>query len=134
MKLSFYISGVLLIVYLLTSISSFAQTGGQAAQVTDSLKTATITVSGITCSGDLKMIKDRLVKQAGIDECVLSSTEKGKAVFQVGYHTSVVSESQVQKYIEGTPSCDAPGVYPYKVKNVAYTPVNASSEASQPKQ
>lgn len=130
MKLLSYISSAFLAVCLLVITPSFAQT----AAGTDSLKTVIVTVNGITCSGDLKMITTRLVKQAGIDECVLSSSEKGKATFQVGYHTSLVSEAQLRKYVEGTPSCDFPDQYPYKVKKLAYVPVTGSGDVAKPKQ
>lgn len=87
---------------------------GQAAP--DTLKTATLQVTGITCQGDMPVIKKKLINQEGIDEVTFTEAKGGSSMFTVFYHTSVTSEQQLVAIIESSPSCDYPDAFPYAAK------------------
>lgn len=78
--------------------------------------TVTIKVSGITCSGDLKMIAASVEKIIGVSSCKQIGKMATSTNFEVKYNSSKVSYSDVVKAIEGTASCDYPDQRPYKVK------------------
>lgn len=99
---------IILIAACLVGYTSNAQT--------DTLKTATITVKGITCNGDMPVIKKKLLNQEGIDEAEYSEAKSGAVVFTVKYHSAVTGEEAIRKTIEAAPSCDRPKEFPYKVK------------------
>jgi len=95
----------------------FAFTTIKAQMTTDTLKTATIKVKGISCTMDLPIIKKKLVNQEGIDEVTYTEVKSEAVFFTVKYHTSVTNEKQIRSAIEAAPSCDAPNERPYKVKS-----------------
>lgn len=98
----------------------FCLSGSLSAQsVPDTLKTATLKVTGITCQGDMPVIKKKLINQDGIDEVTYTEAKGGLSTFTVSYHTSVISEHQVLAIIESSPCCDNPNEFPYKAKPVA---------------
>jgi copper chaperone CopZ len=84
-------------------------------QTSDSLKTATIKVKGITCSTDLKMISANVEKVSGV-----SSFKTGKqgttTTFIIIYNPALVTEKEIFTAIENTGSCENPNERPYKVK------------------
>jgi copper chaperone CopZ len=84
-------------------------------QTTDSLKTATVKVKGITCSMDLKMISANVEKVRGV-----SSFKTGKqgttTTFIIIYNPALVTEKEIFAAIENTGSCENPNERPYKVK------------------
>ncbi len=84
----------------------------------DSLKTVTIKVSGITCNGDMTVIKKKLINRDGIDEVSFTEAKKGEVTFTVKYHSSITNEKQIREWIEAAPSCDNPDLYPYKTKTI----------------
>jgi len=86
------------------------------AQQPDSLKTATIKVDGITCNGDMPVIKKKLVNGDGIEDVSFTEAKNGSVTFTVSYHSSAISEKEILMLIEAAPSCDNPTLYPYKTK------------------
>lgn len=88
----------------------------------DAYLTAQFKVSGITCSGDMPVIKKKLINQEGIDEVSFTEAKNGVVTFTVKYHSSVISEKRVREMIEAAPSCDRPDEYPYKAKSIVPQP------------
>lgn len=107
---------VISIFMVMVAITTVSKVFGQSAN--DSLKTATIKVSGITCNGDMTVIKKKLINKDGIDEVSFSEAKNGVVTFTVKYHSSITSELNIRKIIEAAPSCDNPDLYPYKTKSV----------------
>ena len=99
-------------VAITTCTTSFGQTAS------DTLKTATIKVSGISCNGDMPLIKKKLINQEGIDEVNFSAAKGGAVTFTVKYHSSITTEKKIREWIEAAPSCDNPNLYPYKAKTI----------------
>ena len=91
---------------------AFAQTAP------DSLKIVQIRVKGITCNGDMPVIKKKLVHGEGIEEASFTEAKDGAVTFTVHYHTSAITEKEILKIIEAAPSCDNPDLYPYKTKTI----------------
>jgi copper chaperone CopZ len=113
--MKFIISFVLAIIVLTaTTNSGFAQTT-TSNQTTDSLKTTTVKVKGITCSMDLKMISANVEKLKGV-----SSFKAGKqgttTTFEVKYNPELITEKEIFTTIENTGSCENPDERPYKIK------------------
>ncbi|HXH18519.1 MAG TPA: heavy metal-associated domain-containing protein [Chitinophagales bacterium] len=108
---------IISIVIMLAAIA--AANTGIAQTAADTLKTATIKVSGITCNGDMPVIKKRLLNQEGIDEAAFSAAKSGAVTFTVKYHSAIITEKKIREVIEGAPSCDNPSLFPYKVKAFA---------------
>lgn len=104
------ISIIILFIAIAITNTVIAQTGA------DTLKTATIKVSGITCNGDMPVIRKKLLNQEGIDEAAFSAAKSGAVTFTVKYHSAIITEKKIREVIEGAPSCDNPNLYPYKVK------------------
>jgi hypothetical protein len=84
----------------------------------DSTRVAEVRVSGITCSGDLPIIQKKLVNAEGVDEVNWSPLENGEAVARITYHPAFIQEKQLLQLVEGAPSCDAPGEFPYRAKAI----------------
>ncbi|MFZ5977686.1 MULTISPECIES: heavy-metal-associated domain-containing protein [Hydrotalea] len=78
--------------------------------------TVTVKVSGITCSGDLKMIADNVEKMNGVSSCKQVGKMSTSTSFEVKFDGTKISYSELVKAIEGTASCDHPDQRPYKVK------------------
>lgn len=78
--------------------------------------TVTVKVSGITCSGDLKMIADNVEKMNGVNSCKQVGKMSTSTSFEVKFDATKISYAEVVKAIEGTASCDHPDQRPYKVK------------------
>lgn len=84
----------------------------------DTLKTISVKITGITCEGDLPIIKKKLINQPGVDEVTYEKAKTDTVNFVIKYHTSAIDEKKIRKTIEAAPSCDYPGVFPYKVKEL----------------
>jgi len=97
-----------------TTNIAFSQTT-TTNQTTDSLKTATIKVKGITCSMDLKMISANVEKLNGVSSCK-SGKQGTTTTFEVKYNPSLVTEKEIFTAVESTGSCENPNEKPYKVK------------------
>lgn len=93
------------------------------AQTVDTVKTATIKVKGISCNGDMPLIKKKLLNEEGIDEITFTEAKSGAVTFTIKYHTAFISEKQLQTAIEKAPSCDDPNDFPYKVKSINSQPL-----------
>lgn len=97
-----------------TTNIAFSQTTN-TNQTTDSLKTATVKVKGITCSMDLKMISANVEKLNGVSSCK-SGKQGTTTTFEVKYNPALVTEKEIFAAIETTGSCENPNERPYKVK------------------
>ena len=111
--MKFIKSLVLVFIILITSTSiAFAQ---KTTQNTDSSKTVTIKVKGITCSMDLKMIAANVEKLKGVSSC--KSGKMGTtSSFEVKFNPILVTEKEINKVIENTGSCENPEEKIYKIK------------------
>ena len=108
-------------IFLSILISSQSVTGQSTS---DSLKTASIKVSGITCNGDMPIIKKKLINLEGTESVTFTEAKNGVVTFTVEYHTSVITEERILKEIEAAPSCDNPNSFPYKTKPLSPRPKN----------
>lgn len=102
-----------------TSLSACAQTTkGEATTVaqTQTVQTINLKVSGITCSGDIKDIQKVVSKMNGVTNCKQVGKTAATSVFEVSFNPAVVSEKDIRKVVEDTPSCDNPNEKTYKVK------------------
>ena len=97
-----------------TTNIAFSQTTN-TNQTTDSLKTATVKVKGITCSMDLKMISANVEKLNGVSSCK-SGKQGTTTTFEVKYNPALVTEKEVFTAIESTGSCENSNERPYKIK------------------
>ena len=88
----------------------------------DAYLSANFKVSGSTCSGDMPVIKKKLINQEGIDEVSFTDAKNGIVTFTVKYHSSVITEKRIREIIESAPSCDRPDEYPYKAKSISPEP------------
>lgn len=96
---------------------SCAQTPNSQSKTSNPNDTTVIVkVSGITCSGDLKMITDNVAKTNGVSSCNKVGKMATSTSFEVKYDTTKITYAEVVKAIEGTASCDHPDQRPYKVK------------------
>ena len=98
---------------IIASQSCNAQT---TQQKTDSVKTVTIKVSGITCGSDLKIINNNVQKQNGVVSSVSTSKAAPTTTFEVKFNPSIIPIDSIYKVVENSPSCDFPDQKPYKVK------------------
>lgn len=103
-----------IIVLTATANSSFSQTT-TTNQTTDSLKTASVKVKGITCSMDLKMISANVEKVKGVSSCK-AGKQGTTTTFEVKYNPALVTEKEIFAAIENTGSCENPAERPYKIK------------------
>ncbi len=109
-----FIKSFVLAIIVLTANSAFLQTT-TTSQTTDSLKTATVKVKGITCSMDLKMISANLGKVKGVSSCK-AGKQGTTTTFEVKYNPASVTEKEIFAAIENTGSCENPDERPYKIK------------------
>ncbi len=114
-KMKFIKSFVLASIVLTASANSaFSQTT-TTDHTTDSLKTATVKVKGITCSMDLRMISANLEKVKGVSSCK-AGKQGTTTTFEVKYNPASVTEKEIFAAIENTGSCENPDERPYKIK------------------
>ena len=82
---------------------------------TDSIKSVTVRVKGITCSMDLKMITANVEKVNGVYSC--TTIKQGTTTtFEIKYSPLVTTEKEIFATIENTASCENPEERPYKIK------------------
>ena len=103
-----------------TTHVAFAQTscckGSDKSQcTTDSIKTTSVKVKGISCSMDLKMISANVEKLNGVSSCK-SGKQGTTTTFEVKYNPASVTEKEIFAAIENTGSCENPDERPYKIK------------------
>lgn len=84
----------------------------------DSIRVAELRISGVTCEGDLPIIRKQLVNAEGVDEVAFSPIEKQETVVRITYHPAFLGEKELQRLVERAPSCDTPGEFPYRAKPV----------------
>jgi copper chaperone CopZ len=97
-----------------TTNIAFSQTS-TTHQPTDSLKTATVKVKGITCSIDLKMISANVDKVKSVSSCKVGK-QGTITTFEVKYNPSLVAEKEIFAAIENTGTCENPDERRYKIK------------------
>lgn len=102
-----------IIVLTATANSAFSQTTSN--QTTDSLKTVTVKVKGITCSMDLRMISAHVEKVNGVSSCQ-AGKQGTTSTFEVKYNPALVTKKDIFEAIENTGSCENPDERPYKIK------------------
>lgn len=101
---------------VLTATANFAYSQTTTSnQTTDSIKTVTVKVKGITCSMDLKMISANIEKVKGVSSCQ-AGKQGTTTTFEVKYNPALVTEKEIFAAIENTGSCENPGERPYKIK------------------
>jgi copper chaperone CopZ len=106
---------------IIIALITFAVSNNSSGQTTtDTVKTATVKVIGITCKLEESDIKKKLLSQEGIDETTYSS---GTGIFTVKYHSSTITEKKISEVIEASPSCENPNQFPYKVKSIKSIPI-----------
>lgn len=88
------------------------------SQTNDTTLTVQIKVSGIGCSGDMGIIKKKLINQEGIDEVTYTEKKGDASIFNVLFHPSVITERKIREVIESAPCCDNPNEFPYKAKKM----------------
>ena len=86
-----------------------------SAPTTDSLKTATVKVKGITCATDLKMISANVEKVKGVNSCK-AGKQGPMTTFEVRYNPALATEKDIFASIENTGSCENPNDRPYRIK------------------
>lgn len=100
------------IVLIATTSIAFAQS---TTQKTDSTKTVTIKVKGISCSMDLKMIVANVEKLKGVSSC--KSGKMGTtSSLEVKFNPALITEKEIHTAIENTSGCENPDERPYKIK------------------
>ena len=102
------------IVLTATTSIAFSQTINPS-QTTDSVKTATVKVKGITCSMDLKMVSANVEKLKGVSSCK-TDKQGTTTTFEIKFNPVIVTEKEINTGIENTGSCENPDERPYKVK------------------
>ena len=107
---------VLAITFVLASTATtFAQTTTVKEQVSDTSKTITTKVKGITCLTDLKMISANVEKLKGVSTCKAGKTGP-TTTFEIAYNPTLVTVKEINAAIQNTGSCENPHERPYKVK------------------
>lgn len=108
-----------LVYFLLINLAIIAGGNSVYAQSqSDTLKTVLVKVSGISCNGDMPLIKKKLINQEGIEDVSYSEASNGKITFTILYHSIATTEEKIKQFIESAPSCDDPNTFPYKTKTV----------------
>jgi len=109
-----YLKSIVLAFFVLAATTNNVFTQS-TTQNSDTTKTITIKVKGITCSMDLKTIATNVEELKGV-----SSSEPGKmgatSTFEVKYNPALVTEKEIHSAIENTGGCKNSKDRPYKVK------------------
>ncbi|MEM1215249.1 MAG: heavy-metal-associated domain-containing protein [Bacteroidota bacterium] len=87
----------------------------EAPTAVSMVQTTTVRVKGVSCSTDIKTIKNKVSEVKGIISC---ETIKRGAIthFEVKYYPSIVSLDTIHQAVEQTPGCKGPDDLPYRVK------------------
>lgn len=112
-----YIISFVLAFTLLTATTNVAlsQSATNSNQTTDSIKTVTVKVKGITCSSDVKTISANVENVKGVSSC--KAVKSGAtSTFEVKYNPALVKEKEIFAAIENTGGCENPDEKPYKIK------------------
>ena len=106
---------------LLFTTVSFAQTSDVATQTEQQAEqeksTVSLKVSGITCGHDLKTLNEKLKAIKGVYNCETVGRRGVKTNFKVDYNPNLITEKEIRAAFEGTPGCEDPNEFPYKVKS-----------------
>lgn len=102
--------------HTILTVAAFMFVALTASAQADSVKKVEIKVGNLHCNNDMPTIKKRLLNQDGIDEVKFTDISTDWSVFTVTYHTSVTSQTQIEKAIESTPGCDDKHETPYRVR------------------
>lgn len=106
---------------LFTTTVAFAQTSEANSQTElkseQEKSTISLKVSGITCGHDLKTLNERLKAIKGVYNCETVGKRGVKTKFEINYNPSLITEKEIRAAFEGTPGCEDPNEYPYKVKS-----------------
>jgi copper chaperone CopZ len=100
------------VLYISISTKNYAQ---NSTQNSDSTKTITIKVKGVTCSGDLKTIASNVEKVEGVTTCKTGKMGATSS-FEVKYNPKKANIKDIHSAIENTGGCENPNDRPYKVK------------------
>lgn len=92
-----------------------AQSEQNETQTSDTTLTVDLKVKGITCSTDLKMISDNVLKLDGVISCVPGKSGPTTS-FKITFNPMLVELTEIDQAIEGTGGCERPEERPYKVK------------------
>lgn len=103
------------VVYFLAIIFWFILTTNQASAQSQPDKQV-ITVSNLTCDGDMPTIKKQLLSQDGIESVTFTKRTNGNSAFTIVYSREIITLDQIHKTIETTPGCDDKSTTPYRVK------------------
>lgn len=110
------LKSLILVVFALTLSANYAFSQTTSTEkVTDDVKTVTIKVKGVGCSGDLKTIAGNIEKLDGVNSCETGKVGRVSS-FVVKYDPAKVTEKTIHAAIEDTPGCQHPDDRPYKVK------------------
>lgn len=110
------ISSFVLAFIVLTATTNIAcSQAANTNQQSDTLKTASIKVKGITCSMDLKMISANVEQLKGVSSCK-PGKQGTTTTYEVKFNPALVTEKEIYAAIEGTGSCEKPDARPYKVR------------------
>lgn len=110
-----FISGLAALLLIVAfSATSNAQTTDTT--IVDSVKTVTLKVKGITCGSDLPIINKNVKLVEGVASCESVGKVGPTTSFKIAYNPLLISEKDIIKAVEGSPSCDFPDQKPYKVK------------------
>ncbi len=103
---------------LLLAVAFSATVKAQTVDSTaaDTVKTVTFNVKGITCGNDLPIINKNVKDLKGVASCQAVGKAGPTTAFKIAYNPLLISEKDIIKAVEGSPSCDFPDQKPYKVK------------------
>jgi copper chaperone CopZ len=103
---------MLCVLHISISTKNYAQ---NSIQNSDSTKTITIKVKGVTCAGDLKTIASNVEKVEGVATCKTGKMGATSS-FEVSYNPKKANIKDIHAAIENTGGCENPNDRPYKVK------------------
>ena len=103
-----------LLLLVIFSATVKAQTSDSVA--VDLIKTVTLKVKGITCSSDLPIINKNVKDMKGVAACNPVGKAAPTTAFKISYNPLIITEEEIIKAVESSPSCDFPDQKPYKVK------------------
>ncbi|MEL7423972.1 MAG: hypothetical protein AAFN81_13310 [Bacteroidota bacterium] len=105
---------------LLLSVSTTvnAQTTATAvanAEVSTTVKSLTVKVTGVGCNTDVRTIRTEVAKLDGVSAC--EAAKRGAVTrFVVQFDSAVVCEEDIYQAVEAIPGCKNPNDRPYRVK------------------
>jgi copper chaperone CopZ len=105
-----------LVIAVIINSTLQAQINASQSSLQDDVTIINTKVKGITCSKDLKMISDSVLKLDGVKSCEASKAGP-TTTFQIYFNPLLVSEKDIHVAIQNTGSCENPNERPYKVKS-----------------